>query len=273
MCKKIYLCVVLAYTCVFPQTYLSGEIHGTFSSDDYIVNGTVTVPSGRTLRFLPGTNLYFEQFSGITVNGSLICIGKSDSLIRFSTVNASPYNKTRSQPDPFDWNGIRINHRADSLLMRYVTLSYSVLGLQIDSDSTIVILDSVMFSNNATRNLSHNEKIIPVAENSYITFLYSSDKSAICTRNVMLPDPNPDITLSWRFPVRLGIGLATAAAIVSVYTNQYQYERNHEKYLEQIGRENIEYYKSKRARYRNMRNLSLVLAVTSTAGFALTFFF
>ena len=73
--NAILVSLFLAVFPLFPQPYLTGDLSGDLTPGVYRVTGTITVPARRTLRIPAGTSLYFDQFSGMRVEGTLVADG------------------------------------------------------------------------------------------------------------------------------------------------------------------------------------------------------
>jgi subtilisin family serine protease len=67
------------------------ESDAVWSSDKvYLVTGDLRVAQGATLTILPGTQVRFDGFYWIEVNGQLIAIGQPDSMVVFTSNKAQP---------------------------------------------------------------------------------------------------------------------------------------------------------------------------------------
>ena len=77
------------------------ELSGTFTSDTtiqsslspYIVHTTITVSTGVTFTIEPGTVIYFDAGTGITVNGNLIANGHENDSIYLLNSSAALWGK------------------------------------------------------------------------------------------------------------------------------------------------------------------------------------
>lgn len=111
------------------QINVSGSISGNWmNTDTYIVTGNITVPSGQTLTIQPGTNIKFNGYYSITVDGSLIANGTPLNTILFTSNLPSPA--------PGSWNRITVN--GNSSVFNNCILEYFVWGLEIVNCSPIV---------------------------------------------------------------------------------------------------------------------------------------
>ncbi|MHC4761093.1 MAG: hypothetical protein ACYS9H_07095, partial [Planctomycetota bacterium] len=73
---------------------LASDMTLTKAASPYQVTSAITVPAGRTLTIEPGTTVYFNSETGITVNGRLLAEGTEYQRIRLSRVpnSGATYN-------------------------------------------------------------------------------------------------------------------------------------------------------------------------------------
>ena len=130
----------------------------------YRVTGDVVVPAGVTLTVLPGTTVFFEQDSGITVEGGqLIAEGDAFNQIRF----------TRAPDVAGSWNGIQfVNSTADNRIrhavLEYATTDAGMVGLL---SSSLVIEDSTFDHADLFRINTVNSSL--VVRNSIFTDMFA----------------------------------------------------------------------------------------------------
>ena len=79
------------------------EIGGVINEDltlypdkHYIINNNIAIPQGVTLTIKPGTKIELRNLASLSVNGTLLANGTSDSLIVFSNVYKDQYNRISS---------------------------------------------------------------------------------------------------------------------------------------------------------------------------------
>ncbi|YCM42810.1 lamin tail domain-containing protein [Verrucomicrobiaceae bacterium 227] len=89
------------------------EVRWSAASGPYHVTGDVTIPDGTTFVIEPGTSVYFDLDTQITVNGKAQIVGTPEMRIQFSPVPGAPFVSdpagNGSLPDgPPKWDGIRI---------------------------------------------------------------------------------------------------------------------------------------------------------------------
>ncbi|MDG5814570.1 hypothetical protein QA601_05755 [Chitinispirillales bacterium ANBcel5] len=135
-----------------------GELSGVYPAGDYFVTGTIYVLRGKTLHFEAGSRLYFEQFSGVTVFGTLILEGSDEQPVTLTSAQKLP--ERRQTPESFDWNGVELN--ADAVLMNAenTIITHSVFGFNIKSHQTPVSLTNVQFDNIGYASVVRDGKIV-----------------------------------------------------------------------------------------------------------------
>jgi hypothetical protein len=98
------------------------EISGVLSSDTtldaasgpWFVTGDVTVPAGITLVIEPGTTVFFDEDTRLTINGRLVARGTEYERIQLTCL---PYSSST-------WEGLHFNSAEDNHLV-YVDMDYS----------------------------------------------------------------------------------------------------------------------------------------------------
>jgi len=150
------------------QKQLAGEISGNFQAGDYLISGDVVVLPKTTLSFAPGSMLRFESYAGIIVQGRFVCNGTSQKPIVFTSASDVP--RTKTVPEAFDWNGIKVSFEAESVSFEHCTIAYSTFGLNIESNATPVSIKNVAFIHNGSSSLTRGKKNMPVQETMPISF-------------------------------------------------------------------------------------------------------
>ncbi len=150
------------------QKQLTGEISGNYQAGEYLISGDVVVIPKTTLSFAPGSVLRFENYAGITVQGRFVCNGTPQQPVVFTSAHDVPHTKT--MPDAYDWNGIKVTFEADSISLEHCTIAYSTFGLNIESNATQVSLKNIAFIHNGSASLTRGKKLIPVQETTPVSF-------------------------------------------------------------------------------------------------------
>lgn len=146
----------------FSLQHITGEVKGELKAGEYFVTGTVYVLHGKSFKIAPGTRIYFEQFSGIKVLGSLYCKGTVDSPIVLTSKNEITDKAKNVAPEAFDWNGIEVPMEAEMVMIVNAKIRNCTFGLNIKSDLTKVSIRNVEFYNNGYSGLARGGKMVLV---------------------------------------------------------------------------------------------------------------
>jgi len=302
--------ILLFYFYSFCQTEISGEIYGDIGPGNYIVNGTIVLMPGNTLRIKAGTKIFFREFADFDVMGKLICEGKKDSEVVFESVNVF-YNK---KPDYFDWNGIRCSEKAEFVFMKYCKIAHSVFGLKVESKNTNIVLERVVFIDNGSSNFSYGGKQYFI-QNERPVWINCSKELGECSINLFGVDFNktdseaekkqPQKTkkekskklveqveqkdnskreekkstesekkISIQFkPIGFAsFGIVTLTGAGLWIGGHLKAEEYNKKYLEATTRATVEYYKSKRSNAEIVRNIGITCTAIGALGIGVTIF-
>jgi hypothetical protein len=169
------------------ESYLTGELSGTLKRGDYIVTGTLYVLKGQTLQIPPGTRLYFEQYSGITVIGSLFCEGSLDSPIVMTSKKEMPGERgeIKTEAEPFDWNGIETTVDASLCAVTNASIRNCVFGIKIKSEKTKITISNVTFYNNGYTCISRAGKNVEVLPGYPFSITWNFDENSPVERLVI----------------------------------------------------------------------------------------
>lgn len=152
------------------QKQLAGEISGNYQAGEYRISGDVVVLPRTTLSFAPGSVLRFENYTGITVQGRFVCKGTPQQPVVFTSAHDVPH--TRTMPEAYDWNGIKVTFEADTVSLEHCTIAYSTFGLNIESNATQVSIKNVAFIHSGSASLTRGKKTIPVQETTPVSFTW-----------------------------------------------------------------------------------------------------
>jgi hypothetical protein len=263
------------------QAPLFGELSGIYKQGEYVISGTVYVLPSNTLTFLPGTKIYFDKYSDLNVEGSLMCEGTKDSAILFESKSAL----TPRLPETMDWNGITCSEKAERVSLAYCTIAHSVYGLKIDVSQTSVSLSHVVFKDNGTSNLSRGGKPVFAPDSvpvSYDCKPATSDcillKDTSETGGKSFKQPTPALLSAkkkhtWRFPVRIALGaVGLVGAGIWIYGNS-EAEKYNSRYKNDLNGQLAITDRNKRDNAVVARNVGIVLCVFGAAGLGVTFLF
>lgn len=139
----------------------------------YRINANLQVPIGSSLHILPNTTLLFNGFFCINVYGSLIAVGKPDSMIMFT------YGL--QNPSLNGWGGINNGvgnvPQTDTLILEYCVLEYSISGIEaVGQDTSFYQLSHNVFRYNK-RCLQIERGINPSIYNNIFHDIKAQDKT------------------------------------------------------------------------------------------------
>ena len=267
------------------QRTLSGVLAGEVRAGDYLVTGTLTVPPGRTLCLRPGAHLYFVNFAGLEVNGTLIAEGTPDSAIVLSSSPDHPDFRNRESAGAFDWNGVLINNTAPRVSMRHLVFAYSTYGFKIESDSADIVLQSVLFVLNGQFDVTRRGQVTLVPKN--IPFNYNmrdamaraakkklgesyttSSSSTLNTTSLQPPAVNPI-----KLTAQIGLGAVCLGGVVMWIGGHLAAEDNYRRHESSVLPATV--YKAQEDFNTSItvRNIGIVLAIVGAVGFSVTFIF
>lgn len=140
-----------------PPVALSGILSTNIKagSGPFLVTGDLTVPPGTTVTIGAGTVFLFDNFSGLHIQGTLVCRGKKGKPVVFTSKNDHSWNPNAAvDAAPFDWNGIDIYPTAGGVSFEECMISYSVYGIKSQTDR--FQLTRTEFAENGRCDLSIN---------------------------------------------------------------------------------------------------------------------
>jgi parallel beta-helix repeat protein len=124
-------------------TVYAGDVSGTWSAagSPYRIEGDITIPAGQTLTIDAGTEISFQSWYGLTVNGTLMANGTTGEPILFTAVDSNP-----------GWLGIRfVDVPDDSVLDHVIVEKGQASGASpYDSGGGIYIQNSSPTISNST---------------------------------------------------------------------------------------------------------------------------
>jgi hypothetical protein len=254
---------------------LSGEQDGVYEKGSYVVSEDIVVREGMTLTFLPGTVVRFEPYAGIVVRGALVCTGEPTAPVVFTSADDRPSSEgPRAQPQPFDWNGIRIERKGRAELA-YVKVSYSTYGIEADTSGALRLRE-VVFVKNGRSSLVIGGEIVAVEDAKPFGY----DRRAANTEPQVAPQPEVPAAApprehrkgQWKLPVRIGLGVVAAAGGAMWAGFHYRAVKSQEEY-ESAVYPRADEYRRERDRAVGVRNVGAVISGVGVVGFGVTFAF
>jgi len=134
----------------------AGIFFGQFLKEDgpFLIDGSVTVPSGQTLEFGPGTVVYIGgSYSTITVFGQIIARGSKDEPVTFMSA--------RQHPNPWDWDRIYCRSRNRSVF-EHCIVRHSNYGISVENGS--VNISNCLFERNSLYGVAVKNSDISISE-------------------------------------------------------------------------------------------------------------
>lgn len=153
-----------------------GDVSGTWESTNiYIINGEINVPSGNTLTIQPGTQVKFNGNYSLTVYGTLLANGAPGDTIIFTS--------NQSVPMPGDWGSIILQY-SDGSVLDHVKYLYATNGINGYGNQNL----SVTITNSVIDNL-HTD--------AYAIKLGKDDDQNQCYGSVILKHNILKVAGSW----------------------------------------------------------------------------
>lgn len=189
---------------------LAGEQDGFYEKGEYLVSSPVVVPAGKQLSFAPGTVVRFERYTGLTVEGILVCEGTAAGPIVFTS--ASDSAGAVSAPARFDWNGIRVE-KGGGLSAAFLRVSYGTAGIEIADSSGARKLENLLFHENGGDNLTIGGALVRAEDNKPFTFTLGAATGALAGRADAAHRP----VRRWKKTLRLiGAGVFVGGAAMAI---------------------------------------------------------
>jgi hypothetical protein len=151
---------------IAPSTIPAGTLSGnTILSPEngpYTITGDVAIPAGATLFVLPGTTVYFQANTGITVNGGrIVAEGSEYDRIRFTRVPGTTGT----------WDGIQIRNSTLDNRLAYAVLEYGTAGVtnagMVGVSSSRATIDHVYFDKSDRVRLNFNNASLIVRDSEF----------------------------------------------------------------------------------------------------------
>jgi parallel beta-helix repeat protein len=113
----------------------AGDVFGTWNAagSPYRIEGDITVPAGQTLTIEPGVEVLFQDWYGLTVNGTLLAVGSEGEPILFGGGHPTA-----------GWVSINIIDATDSTQLTYVIVeNASHSGTYIENTSPLISYSTI----------------------------------------------------------------------------------------------------------------------------------
>ncbi|MBN1983002.1 MAG: hypothetical protein JW795_15830 [Chitinivibrionales bacterium] len=121
------------------ETQLQGILNSCIfdsSANPYVVVDDISIAKGSRCEIKPGVVFLFKRSVGLNVYGTLIVEGIDRKPVVFTSYSDSAYNSSwHKAASPFDWSGLFIFEKADSVFLSHFLVAYSTYGIKSDKDS------------------------------------------------------------------------------------------------------------------------------------------
>ena len=171
---------VLAAPLSAATTIPGGNVSGTWdaSGSPYLIEGDITVQAGQTLTIEPGVEVLFQDWYGLTVNGTLLAVGTESEPILFGGGHPTA-----------GWVSINLVDATDSSQLTYVIVeNASHSGINIENTSPLISYSTIR--NNEGGGIHMVNSNARLVGNHIINNINSSSGGGI----FMLDSPNPELT-------------------------------------------------------------------------------
>lgn len=147
--KKILLLLSLLLPVILKAQYceVSGYQEGNWNCDTVLVVGEVIVPENASLIVTEGTNVIFEDYYSITVNGSITAIGTESKPINFTAIDTTGFHICNSGQG--GWNAVVIKDTKTLSKFDYCHFSYGKAAEDVALGGALRVFnaDSIYISN------------------------------------------------------------------------------------------------------------------------------
>lgn len=167
---------------------LLDEQYGDYDRGEYLVRDNIIIPAGKTMTIAAGSIIRFHRYSGIKVEGTLICKGDQNASTLFTAVKEQSDTSELILPDLFlQWNGIDVTSTG-SIEFEFVRIFNSVFGIKVAKNNNNIILKKVVFWNNEQNFLLGDTLQLVVDDRQYSYPEPEKEKFDIDTSK-QLPEP------------------------------------------------------------------------------------
>lgn len=171
----------------------AGEVRWTAAGGPYHVTANVTVPSDVTLVIDPGSTVYFEPNTEITVNGTIKAVGTPTMRIRMASVPGATFVadiRPELPAGPPRWDGIQIiDSNSTENIVSHVDIEFAQ-----SSTGSIGVIRSEALIDNVTFKGTHQRMVF-------------TDFASVIIQNCVFPDMfAPD-----EFPIEMSPPIDNAA--------------------------------------------------------------
>ena len=251
---------------------LTGEQEGDYDADDYVVVQTMTIPSGVTVTFLPGTRLFIHQNSQIRIHGKLIFMGTKDSHVEINKLPFTLPSLDALAKHSIDTISIFVL-AGGHLALHHTDITDSTIHIRLTDATSTFNLDSITGSSN-TFTLPDTSLLLPP------NMLATCSKAFGSLSDPCFPPPAiPSIPGSgfnirrFMIPLRIVLGTGFFAAGGAWYYFNETAKDYEDKYLAAQSPADADHYQKRNHSYIDYRNITAIGGGCCLAAFSVSFFF
>jgi hypothetical protein len=260
---------------------MSGEQDGVFEKAEYLVTKDILVKRGAIITFAAGSIIRFKPYTGMTIEGRLVCNGTPSDPVVFTSDNDRGASVLRpTQPAPFDWNGIDASLFCDTLSLTFAQVSYSTFGINVGPASCVVKLKAIAFVKNGRADFAMAGKPVTIQDNAAFSFESASrpsgdtDLNSVLLAGAAFSPHEAEKPFPWKLAARIGLGTAACAGLgLGLYGH---FQADHYYKLSQDPSASYplpDTYWKKMKDAQALRNAGYIIAAVCAAGFTMTFVF
>ena len=126
---------------------LTGEQEDEYPARDYVIVETMRVPRGKTMKFTPGTRVFFHHDARITVQGSLLFEGAPGRPVTVGECTTPLPGLSAGGKAVFDSTSIFV-YRGAHLAMRHTVLDDPTIRVRFTDSTSTFEFDGLACSDN-----------------------------------------------------------------------------------------------------------------------------
>lgn len=180
----------------------TGTIFGKFTKEDspVLLEGSITVPSGKTLEFDSGCVVYLGgTYSTITVFGQIIARGSKDEPVIFMSA--------KLHPNPWDWDRIYCRSRNRSVF-EHCIVRHSNYGISVENGS--VDIANCIFEHNSLYGVAVKNSDVSISgtifRGGHVMGIMASAGASITGQDITVTDNTTGIGCDGNATIKLTNG-------------------------------------------------------------------
>lgn len=254
---------------------LTDEQNGEYAAKDYLIIERMYVMRFDTVKFAPGSRIFFHPYSKIHVHGALFFNGTKEKPILIGKLPFSIPGLTTPIQKILDDVSISV-YKDAHLTMQYTNLLDSTITINITEETSSFFIDSV-------KGAANKLLILDTALFIGKDIIFSASRQ---NRKLILPPPSvlssltPSLENKTKiekkykflpFQISLGIGALTSA-IIGIYSDR-KAEYFFQRYPKETDPDIVEWCRKEYYKYLYLRNAMFIGTLVCSTAFSITFFF